>query len=233
MRLQLFNVSKRFGETFAVRNVTLSLPQGIVTGLIGGNGAGKSTLAKIITGELAPSAGAIGIDDELCPTWSYATARRAGVRAVYQDLALCPDLTAAENILLGDEDDIVNSIGVIRRKLATDETERRLRQIGIGHVQAHDSVRHLSGGQRQAVALARIMSRGLSLAILDEPTAALAHDAKIRVWDLVRQLTREHVAVLLISHVKEEVELLADRVAVIEEGRLVVIKECDMLADTL
>lgn len=219
--LELQGISKNFGAIRALADVSLAVQPGEVIGLMGDNGAGKSTLVKIIGGNFAPSAGAIRIADRPVHFAKPVQAREAGIEVVYQDLALCDNLTAAANVFLGREPTrgfgpfrILDHRAMIRRAgelFAELKSETRPR----------DLVRSMSGGQRQAVAIARARLSEARLVLMDEPTAAISVRQVAEVLDLIRQLRDRGVAVILVSHRMPDVFSVADRVVVLRRGRKV------------
>ncbi|MBO0710257.1 MAG: sugar ABC transporter ATP-binding protein [Acetobacteraceae bacterium] len=216
--LELRSISKHFGAIEALRGVNLDIEPGEAVGLMGDNGAGKTTLLKIIAGNFPPSEGEIRIGGEAVHFHKPIDARAAGIEVVYQDLALCDNLTAAENIFLGRERK--RRFGPLRvidyRAMYARATElfAELRS----ETRPRDLVRQMSGGQRQAVAIARTRLSDAKLVLMDEPTAAISVRQVAQVLDLIRQLKQRDVAVLLISHRMPDVFAVCDRVAVMRRG---------------
>jgi simple sugar transport system ATP-binding protein len=223
-RLRLTGISKSFGAIHALEDVSLEIAPGEVVGLMGDNGAGKSTLVKIVAGNFRPSAGQMWIDDRPVTFHRPVDAQRAGVEIVYQDLALCDHLTAASNVFLGREP--MRQVGPLRvidypqmyRRAA--DLFRRLKS----ETRPRDLVRSMSGGQRQAVAIARTLLSKARIVLLDEPTAAISVRQVAEVLDLIRHLRDEGISVVLISHRMPDVFAVADRIAVLRRGRLVASK---------
>ena len=219
--LQLLNVSKHFGAIHALTDVDLALEPGEVLGLMGDNGAGKSTLVKIIAGNFPPSAGEIRIDGEAVHFHKPVEARQKGVEVVYQDLALCNNLTASANVFLGRE--IKKRLGPFRWL----DHAAMAKQAGglFGELKSEtrplDLVRQMSGGQRQAVAIARTRLSNPKMVLMDEPTAAISVRQVAEVLDLIRRLRDAGMAIVLISHRMPDVFAVADRVAVLRRGRKV------------
>jgi len=219
--LELQGVSKSFGAIRALSEVSLAVRPGEVIGLMGDNGAGKSTLVKIIGGNFAPSAGSIRIADRTVQFARPVEAREAGIEVVYQDLALCDNLTAAANVFLGREPTRgvgpfrVLDYGAMYRRAAELFAELK------SETRPRDLVRSMSGGQRQAVAIARARLSDSRLVLMDEPTAAISVRQVAEVLDLIRQLRDRGVAVILVSHRMPDVFGVADRVVVLRRGRLV------------
>jgi simple sugar transport system ATP-binding protein len=219
--LELTGITKHFGAIHALDSIDLSLEPGEVLGLMGDNGAGKSTLVKIIAGNFPPSSGAITIDGAAVEFQRPLDARDRGIEVVYQDLALCNNLTAADNVFLGREM-MQSFLGVRRldhRAMARRATElfAELRsETRPGHL-----VRQMSGGQRQAVAIARTMLADAKVVLMDEPTAAISVRQVAEVLELIRKLKARGVAVILISHRMPDVFEVCDHVMVLRRGRKV------------
>ena len=223
--LELTNVSKHFGAIQALTDVSLGLEPGEVTGLRGDNGAGKSTLVKIIAGNFPPSHGTMKLAGSEVHFHKPVEARQHGIEIVYQDLALCNNLTAAANVFLGREIrrgvgpfSILDYASMYRRagKLFAElKSETRPR----------DLVKQMSGGQRQAVAIARTRLSEAKIVLMDEPTAAISVRQVAEVLNLIRQLRDQGLAVILISHRMPDVFAVADRIAVLRRGRKVADKK--------
>jgi simple sugar transport system ATP-binding protein len=227
--LELRNVAKRFGAIEALRGVELTIEPGEAIGLVGDNGAGKSTLFKIIAGVYTPDEGELLLEG--CPRLftSPIDARDAGIEIVYQDLALCDNLDAALNIFLGRE--ITRSLGPLRfidsramRRRARELVERLEVEVNFG-----EPVRAMSGGQRQAIAIARALLGSAKLVLLDEPTAAISISAVEQVLRLVRQLKERGHTVVIISHRMSDIFETCDRIVVMRHGQNVATKR---VADT-
>jgi simple sugar transport system ATP-binding protein len=219
--LELGNVSKHFGAIQAVSDVSLSLEAGEVTGLMGDNGAGKSTLVKMIAGNFPPSQGTMKMDGLDLVMHRPVDARRHGIEIVHQDLALCDKLTAAANVYLGRElrlgvwpFQILDYAAMYRR---AGEIFRELKS----ETRPRDLVRKMSGGQRQAVAIARTRLTNAKIVLMDEPTAAISVRQVAEVLSLIRRLRDQGIAVVLISHRMPDVFSVADRVVVMRRGRKV------------
>ncbi|RIL10130.1 MAG: ABC transporter ATP-binding protein [Proteobacteria bacterium] len=222
MRLiSLRNISKHFGAVQAVDSLSLELEQGAVVGLMGDNGAGKSTLLKIISGNFAPSAGVLEVNGRREKFNDPRDARAAGIEAVYQDLALCDNLTVAENIFLGRER--VRGWGPFRRLDSGGMEAQAAKMVARlkSEVSTNSLVSLLSGGQRQAVAIARTLLSHPKLVLLDEPTAAISLAQVKEVLALIRELREQGVAVLFISHRLPDILAVSDRIVVMRRGRKV------------
>ncbi|MBV8567817.1 MAG: sugar ABC transporter ATP-binding protein [Methylobacteriaceae bacterium] len=219
--LELQGISKHFGAIQALIDVDVGLERGEVLGLMGDNGAGKSTLVKVIAGNFPPNGGEIRIDGEVAHFHRPVEAREKGIEVVYQDLALCNNLTAAANVFLGRE--IKRSIGPIRW-LNHGAMYKRAGEL-FGELKSETRPRHLvrqmSGGQRQAVAIARTRLSNAKIVLMDEPTAAISVRQVAEVLDLIRRLRDSGIAVVLISHRMPDVFAVCDRVVVLRRGRKV------------
>jgi simple sugar transport system ATP-binding protein len=219
--LELTGVSKHFGAIQALTDVSLTLQAGEVVGLMGDNGAGKSTLVKIIAGNFPPSGGTMKIAGREVAFRKPSDARGEGIEIVYQDLALCDNLTAAENVYLGRE--LMRRIGPIR-VLDYRSMFRRAGELFAelkSETRPRDLVRRMSGGQRQAVAIARTRLSDPKIVLMDEPTAAISVRQVAEVLSLIRRLRDHQIAVVLISHRMPDVFAVADRVVVMRRGEKV------------
>jgi simple sugar transport system ATP-binding protein len=219
--LELTNVSKHFGAIHALDDVSVALNQGEVVGLMGDNGAGKSTLVKIIAGNFRPTSGSMRMDGAELVLHRPIEAREHGIEIVYQDLALCDNLTAAENVFLGRE--ISRSLGPIRilNHAAMIQWAGRLFKELKSETRPRDLVKKMSGGQRQAVAIARTRLAEPKIVLMDEPTAAISVRQVAEVLDLIRHLRDRGIAVVLISHRMPDVFAVSDRIVVLRRGRKV------------
>jgi D-xylose transport system ATP-binding protein len=217
--LSLRGVTKHFGPVEALRYCDLDIPAGKVTALIGDNGAGKSTLIKTIAGIYAPSSGQIFWDGKEVHIRTPRDADELGITTVYQDLALCDNLDIVQNMYLGHEETKLGLLNEISMEL---ETKKLLNDLSVFTVQSvRQLVGSLSGGQRQAIAVARAVMRDAKLVIMDEPTAALGVSQTRLVLDLIETLAGRGIAVLVISHNLTDVFAVADRIAVLHLGTLI------------
>jgi simple sugar transport system ATP-binding protein len=219
--LQLSKISKHFGAITALTEVDLTLEPGEVLGLMGDNGAGKSTLVKIIAGNFPASSGQIIMDDQPVQFHRPVEAREKGIEVVYQDLALCDNLTAAANVFLGRE--TATRIGPFRF-LDFRSMYQRAGELFAelkSETRPRDLVRRMSGGQRQAVAIARTRLSKSKIVLMDEPTAAISVRQVAEVLDLIRRLRDQGIAIVLISHRMPDVFAVADRIFVLRRGRKV------------
>ncbi|MEM1399032.1 MAG: ATP-binding cassette domain-containing protein [Pseudomonadota bacterium] len=219
--LELKGIAKHFGAIQALDGVDLSLGHGEVLGLMGDNGAGKSTLVRIIAGSHPPSAGEMRLEDQVVRFSRPAEARAAGIELVHQNLALCDNLPAALNVFLGRE--LVKRVGpfAFLDKAAMYARAEELFAELKSETLPRELVRSMSGGQRQAVAIARTRLSEPKLVLLDEPTAAISVRQVSEVLDLIRRLRDTGHAVILISHRMPDVFSVADRVAVLRRGEKV------------
>lgn len=216
--LELNAISKHFGAIQALSDVSLALAPGEVVGLMGDNGAGKSTLVRIVAGNFPPSAGTMTMQGRPVAFHRPTDAREAGVEIVYQDLALCDNLSAAENVFLGRE--LVRRFGPLR-VLNYAAMFRRAGELFAelkSETRPRDLVRRMSGGQRQAVAIARTRLAEPKIVLMDEPTAAISVRQVAEVLNLIRHLRDQGIAVVLISHRMPDVFAVADRIVVMRRG---------------
>jgi simple sugar transport system ATP-binding protein len=219
--LELRGISKNFGAIQALTDVSFAIDAGEVVGLMGDNGAGKSTLVRIIAGNFPPSAGQVLIRGEPRELHSPRDAQREGIEIVYQDLALCDNLTAAANVFLGRE--LVRRVagvpvlhhGAMAARAAALFAELK------SETRPRDLVRRMSGGQRQAVAIARTRLTESKIVLMDEPTAAISVRQVAEVLDQIRRLRDHGIAVVLISHRMPDVFAVSDRIVILRRGRLV------------
>ncbi len=215
--LELEGISRHYGAIYALNDVSLSLNAGEVVGLVGDNGAGKSTLVKIIAGNFHPTHGAIKIEGKQTNLHSPADARAKGIEIVYQDLALADNLTAAANIFLGRE---LTRFGLLDYKGMYKKAGELFAELK-SETRPRDVVRRMSGGQRQAVAIARTRLSDPKIVLMDEPTAAISVRQVAEVLNLIRRLKDQGIAVVLISHRIPDVFSLCDRLIVLRRGNKV------------
>jgi simple sugar transport system ATP-binding protein len=216
--LELRGVAKHFGAIDALRGVDLELRSGEVLGLMGDNGAGKSTLVKIIAGNFPASAGEIRIDGAPQHFHKPVDARAEGIEVVYQDLALCNNLSAAENVFLGREaKKRIGILSVLHFGAMYDRAAALFGELK-SETRPRDLVKQMSGGQRQAVAIARTRLAQAKFVLMDEPTAAISVRQVAEVLDLIRRLRDSGIGVILISHRMPDVFAVCDRVAVMRRG---------------
>jgi D-xylose transport system ATP-binding protein len=222
--LEVQGLSKSFGAVRALAGVSFTLGRGEVLAVLGDNGAGKSTLVKCIAGTHLPDAGRILVEGSEVSFRTPRDARDQGIEMVYQDLALFGNLSAAQNFYAGRElvwPRWAGRLGFLRERTMAAETRATLDRLGVGIPDIRADLAQMSGGQRQAIAVARAVAFVSKIVILDEPTAALGLREGARVHDLVRLLVENGVSVILISHNMQEVSDLADRAIVIRRGEVV------------
>lgn len=215
------SLSKTFGGVEALSGVSIELYAGECVGLAGDNGAGKSTLLKLLTGVHAPTSGEVVFDGETIAGITPARALELGIEIVYQDLALADNLSAVENIFLGREraPRLGGVLRLLDRAGMAERAESVLTELGIRPFDLHAPVKTLSGGQRQMVAIARSMTFAPRVLILDEPTAALSATAVAPILELIRELPRRGLSVLLVSHRLGDLLSATDRIYVLRHGR--------------
>ncbi|MEN2470608.1 MULTISPECIES: ATP-binding cassette domain-containing protein [Burkholderia] len=219
-RVRMTGIAKRYGAVRSLRGVDLEVPPGAVLGLVGDNGAGKSTVSKVLSGAVVPDAGDIEIDGRRVSFSGPADARRHRVEMVYQDLSLCDTLDVAGNLFLGREP-MRRICGLRVLDLGAMHAQARdmLKGLGIRIPDTRVNVEHLSGGQRQAIAIARAVSFDPKVLIMDEPTAALAVAEVEAVLELIRTVSAKGVSVILVTHRLQDLFRVCDRISVMYEGR--------------
>jgi simple sugar transport system ATP-binding protein len=223
--LEVRNVSKNFGAIRALHDVSFVIEPGQVVGLMGDNGAGKSTMVKLIAGNFPPSEGEVVVGGEVCHFHKPIEARAKGIEVVYQDLALADNLTAAQNVFLGRELKKGPWPFRVLDKEAMIERSSELFAELKSETRPRDLVRKMSGGQRQAVAIARTRLSNAKLVLMDEPTAAISVRQVAEVLELIRRMQAQGVAVILISHRMPDVFAVCDRIIVLRRGSKVTDKE--------
>ena len=219
--LEMKAVAKPFGAIEALSGIDFRLDPGEIVGLMGDNGAGKSTLVKIIAGNFPPSAGELLLEGRQVHFHRPVDARAAGIEVVYQDLALCNNLTASANVFLGRER--MKRFGAFKLldDRAMHERARELFAELKSETRPAEKVRAMSGGQRQAVAIARTHLSRAKIVLMDEPTAAISVRQVAEVLDLIRRLRDQGIAVVLISHRMPDVFSVAERIVVLRRGHKV------------
>ena len=216
--VEMRNINVSFGGVHAVRDVTIDLHAGEVVGLVGGNGAGKSTLMRVLSGAHPADSGEILIDGERVTITNPRDAKALKIETIYQTLALADNVDAPANLFLGRE---LTSLGMLDDSAMEDATRKVMGRLNPNFTRFKTPVRSLSGGQRQAVAIARAVHFNARILIMDEPTAALGPAETEQVRDLIRQLKQEGIGIFLISHDIHDVYDLSDRISVMYHGRLV------------
>jgi ABC-type sugar transport system ATPase subunit len=215
--LGLRNIRKEFGGVVAIEDFSLDVHQGEVMALVGDNGAGKSTLIKIICGVYPPTAGRILIDGEEVRFADPADSQARGIQVVFQDLALAESQPVYMNLFLGREA-ITGPFRRLDRRRMIRESEELVRGLDVRIPSAKSTIRNLSGGQRQGVAIARATHWASKLVLMDEPTAALGVAETQKVENIIRGLRERNLAVLIISHSLDQVFRLSDRICVLRRG---------------
>ena len=224
--LRVEGIAKRFGPVTALRNIGLTLHQGEVLGLLGDNGAGKSTLIKILSGYHKPDAGTITLDGEPVELSSVVHARSLGIDTVYQDLALVDELSVFHNVFLNRE--IVRPWRLLDNRAMKRRARAAIEDIGVGISSVNVPVARLSGGQRQAIAIARSVHSDARILLLDEPLAAMGVREGAMVLDLISRLREDgEVSIIMILHNYVHVFQACDRVNLINDGEIVLDKPTD------
>jgi D-xylose transport system ATP-binding protein len=219
--LEVEGASKSFGAVAALNDVSLRLGRGEVLAVVGDNGAGKSTLIKCVSGAHRLDRGHVRVDGELVALRSPVHARQHGIETVYQDLSLFDNLSVVANLFAGRELTAprrTRVLGWLRNRAMTARVAEILAELEVNVPNLHAPVGLLSGGQRQAIAVARAVTFATRLVILDEPTAALGVRETRNVLRLVKRLPERGVSVIIISHNLEQVAEVADRVMVLRRG---------------
>jgi D-xylose transport system ATP-binding protein len=228
--VEMRNIRVSFGGVHAVDNVTVDLRAGEVVGLVGGNGAGKSTLMRALSGAHPPDAGEILIEGKPVAITNPREAKALGIETIYQTLALADNVDAPANMFLGRE---LLARGRMLNDAAMESATRKvMARLNPHFTNFKSAVKSLSGGQRQAVAIARAIHFNARVLIMDEPTAALGPAETAQVRGIIQQLKREGIGIFLISHDIHDVYDLADRISVMLHGKLVgTVKRDDVTTD--
>jgi simple sugar transport system ATP-binding protein len=212
------HVSKRFGHVEALRDASLKCDYGEIVALFGDNGAGKSTFLRILQGLNRPDTGKVMVANEPVTMHSVRDAQHLGVDTVFQDLSLAPDLSVIDNTFLGHEvrrKGPLSALGVLDRKEMADRTQAALSEVGINLPSLNVPIRDLSGGQRQAVAVARAVMWSRTAVLMDEPTAALGARQSELVCQMMRTVANRGLGVVVVSHDLPRVLAIADRVVIL------------------
>jgi simple sugar transport system ATP-binding protein len=217
--LSLRGIGKRYGAVEALSGADLDVGAGDVLGICGDNGAGKSTLIRIISGAQEPSAGEMFLRGTALRLRSPHDAHAAGIATIYQDLALSPRLAIWKNVFLGAE---LTRYGLLDKPRMRRDAAGYMARLGIEVADPDKPVENLSGGQRQAVAIARALRLNAELIVMDEPTAALGVKETAQVLDLIGRLKADGKTVILVSHNMADVVAVASRVAIFKSGRKVI-----------
>ncbi len=222
--LEARGIQKHFGRVVALAAGNFELASNEVHAIVGDNGAGKSTLIKIISGVYHADGGELLLDGKPITIANPREARELGIETVYQDLALADHLDAAANLFLGREEylrGMLGWLGFLDRKTMRHRAEEEMRRLKIGVKSVDQSVVNLSGGQRQAVAVARAIAWGRRIVIMDEPTAALGVRESSMVLELIKEVRSHGLSIIMISHNLPEVFAVADRITVLRLGRTI------------
>jgi ABC-type sugar transport system ATPase subunit len=227
--LQAGSISRRYGAVVALADASMTLRRGEVMGLVGDNGAGKSTFLKVLSGAVVPDGGEMVVGGSPVSFRRPSDALEAGIETVYQDLALVDTMSAVQNVYLGREElsknpflrllNVVNDGGMRKR------SREVLSELGVGIQSVNVSVKGMSGGQRQCLAIARALLWGRQIVILDEPTAALGVRESAQVLELIGRLRDHGVSVILVSHNMQQLVQVADRVTVMRLGRTIATRD--------
>ncbi|MDA8147180.1 MAG: ATP-binding cassette domain-containing protein [Actinomycetota bacterium] len=224
-RLAVVDLSKYYGGVHALRNVSLEVHDGEVLGLVGDNGAGKSTLLKILAGAQLPSGGTILLDGEKVTFPTPHAAKEAGIAPVYQDLALAGQRDVVSNFFMGREiiskNPLARALGWLDKREMREHTIRELARLGTRIPDVSLAANDLSGGQRQALAIARAAAWTSKVLLLDEPTSALGVEQQAQVLELIKRVKEEGIAVIFISHQMQDVMAVCDRAVVLRLGKVV------------
>ena len=220
--LEVRNISKNFGSIRALEDVSFTINTGEVVALLGDNGAGKSTLVNCIAGIYPQSTGQIYVRNKEAHITSPQDSRDYGIETVFQDLAVIPEFDIASNLHLNREilhsNPMLRFLGILDRKTMQKNAEKALKRLNARIPSFAEKIKNLSGGQRQAVAIARAVAWGADVIIMDEPTAALGVEQSAQVNDLIKLIASQGVAVILISHNMQHVVETCDRAVVLVHG---------------
>ncbi len=222
--LEARGIAKTFGRVTALSDATFSAYAGEVSAIVGDNGAGKSTFIKILSGALVPDGGELLLDGKPVHITSPQDARDRGIETVYQDLALAPSLDVASNLFLGREARLpgfLGRLGFLDDRLMRARARQEIEDLQVGLSSVQQPVFTLSGGQRQAIAVARATAWGKRIVIMDEPTAALGVRESAMVLKLISRIVQSGIAVIMISHSMPEVFEVADRITILRLGRTI------------
>ena len=212
--LEMINVNKRFGNTYALNDMQLKIQAGEIHALMGENGAGKSTLMKILAGVYSPDSGVIKLDGKPIKIQNPIEARKAGISLIYQELSVATNLTVAENVFMGSEP---THFGFVDYATMNAKTDTILKKLGT-HFTSTTKASTLSIADQQQVEIARALTHQSRILIMDEPTAALSDRESMALFKLIKQLKAQGLAIIYISHRMKEVYELAQRVSVMRDG---------------
>jgi D-xylose transport system ATP-binding protein len=230
--IEMRDINVAFGGVHAVRDVTIDLHPGEVVGLVGGNGAGKSTLMRVLSGAHPADSGEVRVDGKPVSITNPRDAKAYNIETIYQTLALADNVDAPGNVFLGRE--ITTRLGSLDDSSMENETRKVMGRLNPNFTRFKMPVRSLSGGQRQAVAIARAVYFNARALIMDEPTAALGPMETAQVRNLIRQLKGEGIGIFLISHDIHDVFDLSDRISIMYHGRIVdTVNKADITPDEI
>jgi D-xylose transport system ATP-binding protein len=228
--VEMRNINIAFGGVHAVRDVTIELNPGELIGLVGHNGAGKSTLMRALSGAHPPDSGEIMINGQLVTIKNPRDAKQHNIETIYQTLALAENIDAPGNMFLGRE--MTTRAGTLDDSSMESETRKIMHRLNPNFTRFKQAVRNLSGGQRQAIAIARAIYFNARILIMDEPTAALGPSETAQVHNLIRHLKAEGIGIFLVSHDIHDVFDLSDRICVMYHGGVVeTVKPADVTSD--
>ncbi len=216
IRVDMTDISKHFGGVKALEDVSLKVKQGEIHALMGENGAGKSTLMKILSGAYTKDKGTIIIEGKEANITSPKSGREHGISIIYQEFALAPDLTVAENIFI---DNLGSGKSVIDWKQLRKNAQELLNELGFGNINVRAKVRDISVAYQQVVEICKAISRKCSVLVLDEPTAVLASNEVKQLFKLLRQLKQQGVSIIYVSHRLNEIFEMCDRITVLKDGK--------------
>ncbi|MCP4398064.1 MAG: sugar ABC transporter ATP-binding protein [bacterium] len=218
--IRLENISKQFPGVLALDRISVNFYPGDVHAVIGENGAGKSTLMNVLAGEVQPDSGKIFYNGEACRIPNPYVSQQMGIGVVYQELALCPNLSVAENISLNTIG-TASPLALVKRRRFLNTARNALNRLGMENVPLNQPVGQLSVAQQQMVEIAKAISCDVKVLILDEPNSALTEEESEHLFQVVRQLREEGVAIIYVSHKLEEVLRLSDRITIQRDGHYV------------
>lgn len=224
--VQLKGICKKFNHIVALDGATLEAYKGEVLAVVGDNGAGKTTLLKVLSGVIRPDAGEIVIGESSYSYFTTDEALKLGICTVYQDLALGNTMDVASNIFVGEE---LTRSGFLQKREMHKQSRKLLDRLEIAIPDTNEEARNLSGGQRQGIAVARLVHRGGNILIFDEPTAAMGVAESEHTLKLIKSLAEKGMVVILICHNMAQVFEIADRIAIMRHGRVIVEKPASEL----
>lgn len=227
--LRALHLERRYGAVVALADASMELRSGEVMGLVGDNGAGKSTMLKVLSGAVIPDAGTIEVEGRPVSFRRPNDALQAGIETVYQDLALVDTMSAVQNVYIGREslhkNPILRMLNVVDDRSMRKRAREILKDLGVGIQSVNVSVKGMSGGQRQCLAIARAILWGRRIVILDEPTAALGVRESAHVLGIIGRLRDHGISVILVSHNMQQLVRVADRITVMRLGRTIATRD--------